>query len=567
MIKVASLNCRGLNKKIKRKSILNQCMHFDIIMLQETYITKDKSKEWQLDWKGHFFFIEGTHKSNGLITLINPKFAHDDIKLVINKDRIMGLEINIQNTLYYFLNIYAPNLKKEKLSFLDELSSVLLKLNSPNVILGGDFNIVSDNNLDIIAGEIHDEDLVKKNFTLRDKQDLSDTWRIQNPEKKDFTWSRPTPFTARRLDYILCSNSLIPYIKNSFHKIIYGSDHKLVNTTLITNNHKRGPSYWKFNTSLLKDPDYLLLMNSSIDQFLENECNLSNPVETFDMLKSMARSKSIEYCKLKNYKRKKKQKELQQRLDQLNQNLINNPNDDLTTRQILSLKNELEIHEIYKTSGAIIRSRMRQIEEGEKNSKYFLNLAKAKGNNNTIFSLKKDCNSTETTENQFEILKSLKQHYEIITKKDENITNTKEKLADYLSGINHPMVSEEDKEFLESPLTLEEMGKALNSLNNDSTPGIDGLPTSWYKTFYNKIKIPLFQSLSYSLQTGELSTSQKRGIISLLHKGKELPRDIIKNWRPITLTKTDYNLFFPNVLLLDFIMYFHILLEQASLAF
>ena len=185
---------------------------------------------------------------------------------------------------------------------------------------------------------------------------------------------------------------------------------------------------------------------------------------------------------------------------------------------------------------------MRQIEEGEKNSKYFLNLAKSKGNDNTIFTLKHDNNSSESTENQFEIIKLLKQYYENITKKDQNISNIKEKLTDYLSNITHPLVSEDDKEVLDLPLSMDEMGKALKSLNNDSTPGIDGLPTSWYKTFYKKIKIPLFQSLSYSLQTGELSISQKRGVISLFHKGKELQRDIIKNWRPITLTKTDYKI-------------------------
>ena len=518
-------------------------MQYDIIMLQETYITKEKFKEWQLDWKGQFLFVEGTNNSKGLITLINPNFQYNEFKIIINKDRIMCLEIHVQNTPYYFLNIYAPNLKKEKLSFLDELSSVLSKIISSNIIVCGDFNLVSDNKLDIIAGEIHDEVLVKKFYNLREKYSLSDTWRLKNPRNKDFTWSRPTPFTARRLDYILCHDTLVPYIKNSQHRILYGSDHKLVNTTLLNNIFKRGPSYWKLNTSLLKDPEYLTFMNNSIDYFLDKENEFNNPVEFFEMLKSMARTKSIEYSKLKNFKQKKKQRELLNKLDQLNKNLINSPNDEIISRQILTLKNELEIYELYKTSGAIIRSRLRQIEEGEKNTKYFLNLAKAKGNDNTIFSLKKDNNLLETTENHLEIIKMLKQHFEKITKKDENIKNIKEKLTDYLTDVNHPRVSEEDKEFLESPLTMEEMSKALNSLNNESTPGIDGLPTSWYKTFYNKIKTPLFNSLSFSLQTGELSISQKRGIISLFHKGKELQRDIIKNWRPITLTTTDYKIF------------------------
>ena len=41
---------------------------------------------------------------------------------------------------------------------------------------------------------------------------------------------------------------------------------------------------------------------------------------------------------------------------------------------------------------------------------------------------------------------------------------------------------------------------------------------------------------------GSMSVSQRRGIITLLHKGKELPREELTNWRPITLTNSDYKI-------------------------
>ena len=40
----------------------------------------------------------------------------------------------------------------------------------------------------------------------------------------------------------------------------------------------------------------------------------------------------------------------------------------------------------------------------------------------------------------------------------------------------------------------------------------------------------------------ELTYTQRQGIIILLHKGKDLPRDRLNNWRPITLTNTDYKI-------------------------
>ena len=36
--------------------------------------------------------------------------------------------------------------------------------------------------------------------------------------------------------------------------------------------------------------------------------------------------------------------------------------------------------------------------------------------------------------------------------------------------------------------------------------------------------------------------TQKLAVISLIHKGKQLPRDDFNNWRPVSLTNSDYKL-------------------------
>ena len=50
------------------------------------------------------------------------------------------------------------------------------------------------------------------------------------------------------------------------------------------------------------------------------------------------------------------------------------------------------------------------------------------------------------------------------------------------------------------------------------------------------------ESINYSFKKGELSSSQKEGVISLIFKGKGLSRGVISNWRPISLTNSDYKL-------------------------
>ena len=47
--------------------------------------------------------------------------------------------------------------------------------------------------------------------------------------------------------------------------------------------------------------------------------------------------------------------------------------------------------------------------------------------------------------------------------------------------------------------------------------------------------------MSHALDKGELSTVQKRGIITVVHKGGD--RNNLGNWRPISLLNTDYKIF------------------------
>ena len=49
-------------------------------------------------------------------------------------------------------------------------------------------------------------------------------------------------------------------------------------------------------------------------------------------------------------------------------------------------------------------------------------------------------------------------------------------------------------------------------------------------------------SLHYSQQKGKLCPSQRQGTIRLILKGKELPRENVTNWRPISLTNADYKI-------------------------
>ena len=62
------------------------------------------------------------------------------------------------------------------------------------------------------------------------------------------------------------------------------------------------------------------------------------------------------------------------------------------------------------------------------------------------------------------------------------------------------------------------------------------------KFFWSKIETLVTNSFIEAFDSGELSYTQKQGVITLLLKGNELDKEDLNNWLPITLTNTDYKI-------------------------
>ena len=91
----------------------------------------------------------------------------------------------------------------------------------------------------------------------------------------------------------------------------------------------------------------------------------------------------------------------------------------------------------------------------------------------------------------------------------------------------------------EGQLTYSECFKVLSTFSSDKTPGnADGLTIEFYKSFWSEIGTLLVDSLNYAFFLGELSSSQKQAVITLIEK-KDKDRRWIKNWRPVSLVNVD----------------------------
>ena len=79
---------------------------------------------------------------------------------------------------------------------------------------------------------------------------------------------------------------------------------------------------------------------------------------------------------------------------------------------------------------------------------------------------------------------------------------------------------------------------SLKSMQNNKTPGNDGLTKEFYETFWNEIKYFFLKSVKQAKEEGQLSISQLQAVIKLIEK-KDRDKRYIKNWRSISLLNVD----------------------------
>ena len=91
-----------------------------------------------------------------------------------------------------------------------------------------------------------------------------DIWRNMNPNCQTYTWKSKNNAIKCRLDYCLVKDDVLQNILKCRILPSIASDHDIVELTFKLETHIRGKDLWKFNNSLLAEPDYVLGISTLI---------------------------------------------------------------------------------------------------------------------------------------------------------------------------------------------------------------------------------------------------------------------------------------------------------------
>ena len=165
----------------------------------------------------------------------------------------------------------------------------------------------------------------------------------------------------------------------------------------------------------------------------------------------------------------------------------------------------------------------------------FLNLENSRKKKSCIRKLKTE--NDKSTTNLKEILNEIQLFYANLY--DKKVDHSDENLIEpFLSSVNTGKLTDEQRDSIDKQLTMSECFAALKTFKKNKTPGNDGLTVEFYLTFWPLVGKCLVECLNFAHRHGELYTSQKQAMITLIEK-KDKDKSLLQNWRPISLINMD----------------------------
>jgi len=561
-LNIGCLNVRGCKNIQQRETIVQDCLSnkIDILGITETHVEESGLEFFETDKQQYAFYLCGQkgkrYQGVGIAVRkeLNPVFKE------IN-ERFCKCEVKLDNRKLIVIVAYAPTLQKSEKNtevrddFYEQLDAEINKVaNRHCLVVVGDFNaktgsgwkdfpevmgkfgkgLVNSNGLALLEC-MKSNSLVLTNTLFRHKLSHVTTWEA--PEKTYVNKEankmllgpdgkpRRNPF-RNQIDYIAVRTEHTKFVTNSrsTSNIHTETDHRMVKMEVNFEWYKLKNE----KKDVVKKPD-LSNFSNKVKQFeyqkkMEeiNFENANNPQEKWNKIAHEANEISLEVMGTKSNKKLAKDPEIE---------LLSIENQKLRLK-IDSSKNPQQRHEA-KCMRKIVKNKIqKKIAENEK--------AKIDNQLTQMENVKNDSNK------YFQAVREIKRKEkksELVVENDEgNIVGSHDKQATAIAQHFERMLAPNDKipesaEYIPSkmstPFNAEEIEKAAKSMKNGKSCGIDNIHAEHIKYAPSSIHNEIAEILNETAETGKYPKELKIGILTLPKPNKKKgPRE---NLRPIML--------------------------------
>lgn len=527
------------NKTDTINGILENCSSTRILNIQETHFSEDSD------------LLSLSRNYDHIYNYINTNAPREDsfsgiIIFIHNSDEILAHAILEPGRLVYvkiqnkaskeIVNIFSiycnsSNSEKQKKLILKLEQKIMLD-NLDNIIILGDFNFVTSS-LDRNCSKLNSIDLNTSKVweAFEQKCAIVDSFRSLNHNRRRYSFtSRANKNIKSRIDRIYLSPNICSKAISSSYTVNDASDHR-IHKVKIAIDIERGSGIWIFNNTLLGDPVFITDIHRIILEFENMRQTLNDDKLYWDMLKQKIISYSKKFSKRKasnsNLDLYKKEKELES-LETLPSQLIST----CILERIDLLQSYISSAHIKKIRGSLLRNKIPTFEDCEPKISFLNSLEKRRGEQNMIYNLFDEnsqtlkCGTEEVKQVAFDFYSSLYKNEPV----DETMQNM------FTDKINKKLRNV-DKDYLDQNLSEQELYNALLKLQNNKTPGIDGLTKEFYVHFWDSLKFSYMNCVANIIEEKELTEMQKKAAINLIFKKGD--RNMIKNYRPISLLNID----------------------------
>lgn len=523
MTRIATLNVRGIGNPDKQKYLWDFIVKnkIDILAMQEFNTNK-----LQIEKENYNIIINSTENNLGTAFIINKKLNILDVKKTID-NRITSIELDsiIITNIYGYTTSYPTHIRE---NLLHNCLPQFLRNSKKHNILLGDFNEVTDpadrskpgriNSYfgDILVGlglrDAYLEGKLKSRFTFHSTQGSTRIDRIYTSFEKNI----------KKLEYL-------DYTRSDHIAVVVETNPLCLEQI----NKKTIRTFWKMNVSILGtdfDHEFKNLHSAAIDRIKE----YPSIADWWDNdYKPNVKKLAVEFCTNKKKEERCHKNFLELALKQARIEHEKQKTNQ-TYKDYCAIKTELNMldKEIFK--GARLRSLTKYPISDEQATVKDLISEKTSQKNRNFESLLDNQGHMQT--DLAKIKNIIRNSYKEIFTLEKKHNGTSELHLENLTK----KIDKTTKENMENEIEIPEIKEALFSLPDGKAPGVDGIPTEFYKYYFEILAPILIALFRENLKNKTMCKSQNTGAISLIPKNRD--KTNISNWRPVSVLCADYKI-------------------------